>query len=299
MKYQEFIETVRDYVSSKLTDGQTVAIQPVMKNNGIFYDGLFIVDPTFNVSPTIYLNPYYHRYLSGVSLEDIYEDIMKTYTDNLPVRDFDVTVFTDFSKARERIVMKLINRRRNHELLKRVPFIPYQDLAIVFVCSVSDFIQEYATILIHHQHLRLWGISRDELYQIAMSNAPKLLPPILSDMGNLLEELAQQPIPFFDEVQMYVLTNQLKVHGAACMVYPQLLPSIAQKLDSNLYVIPSSIHEVLIVPEKALDGECGPQDFNDMIQEVNETQLTDDEVLGDKVYYFTRDRGFSDYPASK
>ena len=74
MKYQDFIENIKEYVSGQLNNGQKVVLQSVVKNNGLVYDGLFIVDPILNVSPTIYLNPYYHRYLSGVSLEDIYED---------------------------------------------------------------------------------------------------------------------------------------------------------------------------------------------------------------------------------
>ena len=87
MKYQDFIENIKQYVSSQLHNGQKVALHPVIKNNGIVYDGLFIVDPILNVSPTIYLNPYYHRYLSGVTMEDIYEDILNTYYSNLPQKD--------------------------------------------------------------------------------------------------------------------------------------------------------------------------------------------------------------------
>ena len=71
MKYQDFIENIKEYVSTHLTNWQKLVLNTVVKNNGIVYDGLFILDPILNVSPTIYLNPYYHRYLSGVSMEDI------------------------------------------------------------------------------------------------------------------------------------------------------------------------------------------------------------------------------------
>ena len=74
MRYQKFIETVKDYIQQELQ--KKVYVNPVLKNNGAIYDGLVILDPTLNISPTIYLNPYYHRYLAGVCMEDIYEDII-------------------------------------------------------------------------------------------------------------------------------------------------------------------------------------------------------------------------------
>lgn len=291
MKYQEFIEKVKTHISSQLNSGQKIAIHQVTKNNGLVYDGLFIVDPVLNVSPTIYLNPYYHRYLNGVSLEDIYEDILTTYYTNLPKQDFDVSVFTDFSKAKERIVMKLVNRRRNEALLQNVPFVPYLDLAIVFVCTVTEYLDEYATILIYHYHLQLWNITPEELYQIAMQNTPRLLPYKFENMENLLKSMFPNQIPLFDNIQLYILTNQLKVHGAISLLYPNLLSNIADILDSNLIIIPSSIHEVLILPEKQAVEDHTIEDYNEMIREVNDTQLTDDEILGDHIYLYNKATG--------
>ena len=77
MRYQKFIETVKEHIKQDLH--KSVYVYPVLKNNGAIYDGLVIFDPLRNISPTIYLNPYYHRYLDGVPLEDIYEDIIQTY----------------------------------------------------------------------------------------------------------------------------------------------------------------------------------------------------------------------------
>ena len=97
MRYQKFIETVKEHIKQELQ--KPVNIYPVLKNNGTIYDGMVIMDPMFNISPTIYLNPYYHRYLDGVSMEDIYEDILKVYEKNSPKDDFDISIFNDYSKA--------------------------------------------------------------------------------------------------------------------------------------------------------------------------------------------------------
>ena len=165
MNYQTFLDNVIQHVSASVQNGQKVVLQPVIKNNGMVYDGLVIMDPVLNISPTIYLNPYYHRFLNGVSMEDIYEDILKTYYQNLPSKDFDISLFRDFEKAQKHIVLKLVNREKNEKLLKDVPYIEFQDLALIFVCIVNNFVKEYATILIHNQHLTLWNINLETLYQ--------------------------------------------------------------------------------------------------------------------------------------
>lgn len=288
MKYQEFIENIKEHVISQVSPAQKVIVQPVIKNNGTVYDGLIIIDPILNISPTIYLNPYYHRFLNGVSMEDIYEDIMTTYHENQPKEDFDISTFKDFTKAKEHIIMKLVNYERNLEILKDIPHVKFHDLAIIFVVAVCDFMNEYATILIHNQHLPLWDITEEELYDIAMTNTPSLLPYRFEHMEKVLEHLMDSPLPFATELHMSLLTNQIKIHGATCITYPGLLKEIADTLEDDLIIIPSSIHEVLIIPSDTVKEEYTMQDFADMIVEVNETQLTDDEVLSDHAYLYLR-----------
>ena len=286
MRYQKFIETVKEHIQQELQ--KPVHLFPVLKNNGSVYDGLVILDPILNISPTIYLNPYYHRYLDGVSMEDIYEDILNTYHENLPDEDFDVSVFRDYNKAKERIVMKLINAKKNEQLLKKVPHILIYDLAIVFLCSVSDFMNEYATILIHNQHIKMWNISLEDLYEVAKDNSPRILAPRLDNLHDVFAYITDESLPFLEALNMHILTNYLKIHGATCMVYPGLLEEIAEVFEDDLIIIPSSIHETLVFPKENLPDEYSIEHLNDMIQEVNETQLTDDEILSDHIYWYHR-----------
>ncbi len=295
MNYQEFINDVVEHVSASVHNGQKVVIQPVMKNNGTTYDGLIIMDSILNISPTIYLNPYYHRYLNGVAMEDIYRDILDTYYNNLPKKDFDISLFRDFDKASQRIVFKLVNKEKNEELLKDVPYINFQDLALIFVCMVTDFMHDYATILIHNQHLALWDVSLEELYFIALDNTPKLLPHRFESFENMLERINFKDASSFSEWNMFILTNRLKIHGCTCMAYPRLLKRIADFLEDNLIIIPSSIHEVLIIPEKSAKSDYTMENFQSMITDINETELTDDEILSNHAYQFDRATGILSY----
>ena len=287
MCYQKFIETVKEHMQHVLQ--KQVHLCPVLKNNGTVLDGLIILDPICNISPTIYLNPYYHQYLDGVSIEDIYADILDVYKTQAPLDDFDISVFCDYEKAHERIVMKLINAAKNKELLKQVPHILIYDLAIVFLCNVSDYLNHYATILIYNHHLKLWNVNTDDLYKAAQTNSVKILPPRLDSLHDLFESITDESLDFLGELNINILTNQLKIYGATCMVYPNLLNEIADLYEDDIIIIPSSIHEVLLFPQKNLPHGYTLESINSMIKTVNKTDLSDVEILSDHVYYYCRD----------
>lgn len=287
MKYPDFIETVKEHIKEVIQ--KQVHVYPVLKNNGAVYDGLVIIDPILNISPTIYLNPYYHRYLEGVSMEDIFEDILKTYQENLPDSDFDVSLFQDFAKAKERIVMKLINASKNETLLTKVPHILIYDLAIVFLCNVSDFVNEFATILIYNHHLSLWDVDTQDLYEIAQLNTPNLLRPQLDNLHDVYKYITEDTLPYLDDLDVNIMTNHLKIHGATCMVYPKLLDEISDIYEDDIIIIPSSIHEILLFPKENIPNGYSLEELNTIIEDINETQLTDDEILSDHIYWYHRD----------
>ena len=288
MRYQEFIENVKEHIKQELQ--LQVHVYPVLKNNDTIYDGLVILDPILNISPTIYLNPYFQRYLDGVELEEIYEDIIKTYHKYLPQEDFDISFFCDYEKAQEHIIMKLVNAQRNHELLKQVPHILIYDLAILFLCSVGNFTNEFSTILIHNHHMKHWDVTVDDLYEKANSNTPRLLAPRLDSLHDIFEHITNEDLSFLEELNCSILTNQLKIHGATVMIYPDLLHEIADLYEDDLIIVPSSIHETLIIPAHNTPADYTDEQMNSMIREVNEIHLLDTEILSDHVYYYHRDR---------
>lgn len=177
MNYQEFLTTIRTQLSLRIETGVTLDIRSFTKNNGTHYDGLVLLHPKKNVSPAIYLMPYYHRYLEGVCLEEICEDILHTYQAHAPEENFDTSYFTDFSRASEHIVMRLVSFEKNQELLKEVPVFHYQDLAVIFYCLLHASAENQANILIHNHHLNLWKTDKETLYRLAKKNTPQLLPP--------------------------------------------------------------------------------------------------------------------------
>lgn len=295
MKYQKFIESVVSHVTESVSTDKKVTIQSVLKNNGTKYDGLVIIDPILNISPTIYLNPYYHRYLNGVPIEDIYDDILDTYQTYLPQSDFDISQFVDFENAKNHIIYKLVNKEKNLELLEDIPYVDFQDLVLIFLVQISDLSETYGTILIHNSHLNLWNIDKDHLFKIAEKNTPSLLPYYFDNFLEILGMPEEYNFDIFSKPYLYILTNSLKIHGATCMAYPGLLKELAETLNDNLIIIPSSIHEVLILPESSLNEDYSIDDLCETIMEVNEMELHNDEVLADHPYLYQKNANLLSY----
>ena len=293
MTYQEIKANILYTISTRLGSDYRVSLQDIIKNNDTHLDGLTILSAGSNISPTIYLNYYYDKYLAGKSLSTIYDDILLSYHQNVPKENIDISFFTDFAKVKNHIIFKLVNYERNKELLSKVPHVRYLDLAVVFNCFINSTEDGYATILIHHQHLSYWNISTEELYALAMKNTPHLLHYQLQNMTDVIIdlfcnehiELSKELLPVFP---MYVLSNTTKLNGSGCILYEDLLSEIAQHLGSDFYILPSSIHEVLLIPVASASSY---EDLSSMVHEINATQLAREEVLSDRVYFYSRHSG--------
>jgi len=292
--YSEFKQHILTDLQKHLGSDIRVTVQDIIKNNDTHLDGLTLLSARYNLSPTIYLNYYFKQYEDGRSLSDIEDDILKVYRDNCPSANIDISFFTDYDKVKSRIVFKLVNYERNRELLQEVPHYRFLDLSIVFNCLVESSPSGSATILIHNHHLSYWGITKDDLYALAQQNTPRLLSYDLRNMTDILKELlADEELPadapdVATAYPMYVLTNRYKLNGSGCILYRNLLRDFANRLESDLFILPSSVHEVLIIPVK---NQTTHQELSDMVKDVNSSQLSREEILSDHVYYFCRESG--------
>ncbi len=286
MTFKEFTNAVAEKVEERVDKSKRVYLQTIHKNNGVTYQGLIIQDPMTNIHPTIYIDAYYEKYKADMIMDDIIEDIINTYYENRPTVDFDVSTFCEFEKVKERIIIKLVNTEMNRELLEDVPSKQIGDFSIIYNVVVQDFVSEYATILIHNAHINLWGINMEELHEIAMINTTKLLPYSFESLENVFERTLRQFDVMNINNKMYILTNKVKVNGAVTMFYPNLLKKVSDFLEDNLIIIPSSIHEVIIMPEQFFRNTSSVEELNETISMVNEAELNAIEVLSNYAYIF-------------
>ena len=289
MNYQEFVGSVTGFLREALPCGTELSLVPLEKNNGVILEGLTVRKEGRRAAPAIYLDPYYQEYLSGRSLRQIQETILDCCEENEFSEHFDADFFSDYRRVRPNVVYKLINYKKNEKLLERIPYVPFLNLAVVFYCLLPDTPVGSATVLIHNSHMEYWKITCSELYSDAKQNTPRLLPAEIKSMSQVLSELSDGPAPSKDdEVPMYVLTNARKAMGAACILYDGMLKYCSQWLDSSFYLLPSSIHEVILIPKEAVtDG----RELAAMVRDINRTQVLITEVLSDEIYFYSSQSG--------
>ena len=293
MEFTNFTTLVQREVEKRAGENYRVKLNDVMKNNGVVLRGITLMQDDSNISPTIYLNPYYDAYENGdTTLGTVIDEVIDTYERNKINRSIDMKFFLNYETVKSRIIFKLINTEKNRELLRDVPYIPFHDLSIVFQCLVSEERFGNASILIHNVHLQLWKVNARELYECALENTPLLQGYELADMNTVLEEMKavggiddEEIEDMQQEVPMYVLSNKSRINGASCILYKDILKDFAMVVDKDLYVLPSSIHEVILLPS---DGTQESEQLKEMVREINQSQVEKEEVLSDSVYYYRR-----------
>ena len=290
MTYQEFCDTTVSLVRLALPENATADLSCILKNNDTRLHAITIHTEDVNISPTIYLEQFYERYNQGTDLKAIVDQILTIWQESEPKASVDVSFYSSYENVKERLAFKLINLSRNEELLKDVPHLPYLDLAIVFYCLVNESLQGSATILVRNAHLAQWNKTVEDLFQQAEKNTPRLLAAELHDMNELLRSFPDLPEPFPPSEEpdnsMFVLSNRLKLNGASCILYKDMLKTISLHFQSDFYILPSSIHEVILLPAETNDAY---EPLTHMVREVNASQVASDEILSDHVYYYSRE----------
>ena len=284
MEFTSFKAIVRDEVERRTGNECFVRLTDIIKNNGVKLRGLTVTQGEGNISPTIYLDAYYEAYENGrADLKEIVSEIISVYKSNKPACNIDMEYFLNYEAVRKRIVYKLINTEKNRELLGDIPHIEFHDLSIVFQFLLESDCFGSATILIHNAHMKIWGITLNEIYNDAKRNTPILNRYEIKSMGDVISEIMPAQDSAHNDVPLYVLSNKSRLQGAACMLYPDLLKNFSAAVDSSLYIIPSSIHEVLLLPT---DENDDAENIKQMIKEVNDTQVEEEEVLSYSVYFY-------------
>ncbi len=285
MNITSFTNQIVCFLQEQLGEEYHVFSRKVTKNNGVALTGIVARRENINSFPTIYIDDYYRK---DVSEEEV-QSIALKMAERLRLADLkqsiDLSDFTDFEKAKTRLSFKLINTGKNKALLADIPNRPFFNLSIVYFYLIENPpFHGKATVLIRKSHMDAWNIVEEELYEAAYLNAPQLLPARIENMSQVLDGIFP-PGLFEDMIPMYVLTNREKLFGASCMLYPDELKLFAEKTGSDLFVLPSSVHEVILIPEKS---NLNPQSFLDIVAEINHSQVPEEEVLADSVFFYNK-----------
>lgn len=305
LNYEEFKERIKDdikdYMDEKYKDCEVV-IRKVNKTNREV-DGLNMLDiPGLkNATPTLYVNDLYEKYEKTGDYEEVAR--MAAETMEYGIKSFNSQIkeeCLDTSKLKDKVFFSLINAEQNRELLNTVPHREFEDLAIVYRWNIGAGSDGVYTNLVNNDLAEKEGLTENDLYNAASKNTKELFPVSIKNMNEVISEiifgeseLGEEMQEEFNEVMMetpnehsmYVITNESKLYGAASMLYDEPLHELAEKVGSDLYILPSSVHEVIAVSADF----SSPDELAEMVYEINMDQVDINDRLSNQVYCYDKD----------
>ena len=295
MNYEEFCAALQEELFNRLDTDYSVHRERVLKNNGVVLDSLTLLKSGKHCSPVISLEMLYEQFEKGRSLAELCEYMISVTDTELPLSVTNLTSLNNFEDFRDRIVWRLISRDKNEELLKTVPWIPYLDLAIVFSLMIQSEGETQISSIVTSAVSASWHVTAEELFALANENTPRIFPASFRRLEDVIEEYFPGAADFVPEdcpvPTLYVLTNNFAHHGAACVLYPDKLKDLADRFGSDLLILPSSIHEVLIVADSETFTEHDYQVFRNTIKNVNYESVQPEDFLSDHLYRYCRETG--------
>lgn len=293
LDYTSFVSFIKEKIKERMGQGYSVKIFKVMKNNSLELDSLVVLKENRSFAPNIYLNAYYDSFLAGTSMSEIMDRLYMIYNHcAVPIVQEDFEYSLELMKPY--VFFRIVSLEKNKKLLTQIPYIEFLDLAVTFHCLVRSEEDSIGTIRITNEHMKLWDVALEDLQELAFDNTKRLFPPIIRAMEEVIksflcsDDIEKEGVGIGDsrseEFPMYILTNEKGINGASCLLYKDVIKEFAQLIKSDLYILPSSIHELILVPMLSAKDK---DNFSRMVMEINSSQVPTEEVLADHVYIYS------------
>ncbi len=295
MRLEKFAEEVLKGVEEKAGETLKVQIVSANKNNGVTLTGITASRPESSGGACIYLNGYYEGYCdSQITLDWVTEDVYGKFVEHCNDLDgVDMKLLWDWEAAKTRIRAKLVNREMNCGFLKKVPHRDFLDLAVIYYVTVEGLPEGVnGAFTVSDGNMEMWKKEEDDLYQMAVSNMRLDGKPVFEDMEKVIRSMVPEEIPDLavgiPKFRFYVLTNPQKVFGAVELLDGSTLKEIGDELGCDFIVLPSSLHESIIIPA---DVSVAYQELAEMVTDINRNVVSVEERLSDHVYLYEREEG--------
>lgn len=297
MNRKEFYEYVKDNVKDYLPDSYQngeIRIEEVAKNNGLRLTGISIPQGDQRAVPMVYLDSLYMEYVNGKNLDSCVGDVADMrieVQDKAAFINMGLPDILDYEKMKDKLQMRICDKEWNTDRLADKVVTEHGDFAAYYAVNLEENGEGISSIPVTVSLMNEWGVSVEQIQADAMmadtNRGVQLvgMTQIIESMifggtpKNLLnEKLDMETV----ENPMFCLTNESKMNGASLLLQEDIRKQIGECLGSDYFVIPSSVHEVLILPD---NGIFQVPELNAMVQEVNETQVERQEQLSDKVQF--------------
>ncbi|MDO4168526.1 MAG: DUF5688 family protein [Lachnospiraceae bacterium] len=186
----------------------------------------------------------------------------------------------NYEKIRSKIFYRVISANGNEDLLRRCPHISFYDMAITFRWLFHESELGISSALIEKSHVDVWGIEEKDIIEAAIMNTEKIFPIRKNKILDMIQGWTDIGGP---DLPLYVMTNRIGINGASVIFYKDALQSFYREIGQDFYILPSSIHEVLLIGKTDVSHTI---DLYDMVWEANHTVVSEREFLSNQVFYY-------------
>ncbi|MGN0672912.1 MAG: DUF5688 family protein, partial [Anaerovoracaceae bacterium] len=283
---QELKTQIKDYLPEEYRNAE-MQVEKVYKLSEE-YTGLIIRAENQTAAPTINVDRLYEAYKCGESIDQILRKSAEIIGSGTPA--FETDILTDYEKARDHLFIRVCSAERNKEMLEGIPHRIEEDLAVTYHLLLTQNDNGFGSAMIMNSLMDMYGVTAEQLHQDAVNSSMKLFEPCLFDMEEMLfnsfEDKAENLLEGDRSVAdrgMLVLSNSEKMHGAGSLFYPGVLDRVAELVEGNFYILPSSVHETIIVSENK-DFEV--EQLKALVTSANQELVSPEERLTDQVYHY-------------
>lgn len=286
LSYREFFCIVKENLEEQLAEGFSVHTGKRLRNNGKELDSLEIIEEGERYGRVFYGEDLYEQYLQGMPPEVIAGQlVLMCSISRLPDAAMDIF---KYDRVKDRLALGLVNYEKNKDLLENCVYRRFLDLALICRIMMPSEDGHMHAARVSKSLLETWDISEKALFKQAKKSMLQSDPPILRPLRNMLSEVTGQEVAGSDANQLYVLTTQTGIAGASALLLSGCTGKLAKELDRDILVLPSSIHEVLLLPDW---GSWEVEALRKIVTDVNHTVVGKEDYLSDNVYrYRLRDR---------
>ncbi len=298
MNYEIFKEVVAekfmDYMPEQY-QGMRLRVEPVNKVNKVL-DGITLVGSGAgrSVSPTLYINHMYEHYLETENLQEVLQSAARRM--DMAFKEMPEVGDVNLNSAKDNIVFQVINTLQNEDMLRDMPHREFQDLSIIYRWVVKVDENGIQSSAIRNNLAEQLGMNEEQLFKCAVENTRRIFPPTVKSMNDVIREMFisdGMPAEVADmmigempeDKMMWVISNDRGINGSGSMLYEDNLHKLAMKLETDLYILPSSVHECIAVSTNVGD----PYELAEMVSEINMGQVALEDRLSNQVYHYDKD----------
>ena len=290
MEYEKFKEQFVEDLKERLEAGGekfSVDLNAVQKMNQN-YEAVTVKPEDAIIGVNLNMTEIYERYDRGMSYDTLVSEVAEKADRALHDRpDFNLEALQDYDQMKEKLSMEVVSAERNADLLEKVPHKNMEDMAVVYRFVLDTDSEGRGSILVTNQLMDNYGITAEQLHADALQYAPVMRPAVIQTMAETLLEMmgpeAKDMIPVLPDDPLFVATVPDKIQGAGVLAYQDFMEQAAERVGGDFFILPSSIHEILLVRD---DGTFNINHLEDMVKQVNETEVAPEDLLTDSVYHY-------------